>query len=242
MVTGTGTNTLGFIMWTLALTAVGWAATVIERWIQLKQEKLESPMMTALRGSSRAGLILAGLVLGIVVIVFSGFFTRAVYFDHEELVERVKALTDKMAPSSRYLIISGFVSGQWDNEAVLHMTVTAVNPGSPSTAHGWKLTVHTSKGDVSTRHALGSQRLKGALALPFIDQMLERPLGTNVETSGSLVFIVPHFSQKNFESLVLNDPTAKLILTAFDNVNNEWPGEVSIQKLVAEKFKRVPAK
>src|ERR1700691_4970580 len=31
MVTGTGTNTLGFVLWTLALTGVGWGATAWPR-------------------------------------------------------------------------------------------------------------------------------------------------------------------------------------------------------------------
>jgi hypothetical protein len=86
MVTATGTTTLGFIVWTLALTAVGWASTVAARWIELKREQTDSPFERAFLGSRLPGLFLGAGVVGLVFVAFFVFLVRTVYFDHQSLV------------------------------------------------------------------------------------------------------------------------------------------------------------
>ena len=43
MVTATGTNTLGFIVWTFALAVVTWLATVVQQTVELKSRSEPVP-------------------------------------------------------------------------------------------------------------------------------------------------------------------------------------------------------
>lgn len=95
MVRATGTTTLGFIIWTLALTAVGWAATVAVRWIELKRENTTSPFEKALLSSRLPGIFLAGGVFVLVLVVFWFFLALTVYRDHQSLVAENKKLADR---------------------------------------------------------------------------------------------------------------------------------------------------
>jgi hypothetical protein len=56
MTAGTSTNTLGFILWTLALAAVGWASTVAVKWWELKRQNASSPLRTAFSDSLWPGI------------------------------------------------------------------------------------------------------------------------------------------------------------------------------------------
>ena len=82
LLTATGTTTLGFILWTLALTAVGWSAPVAARWQELKQENHKTPLRQALLGSFRPGMFLAAGVCGLVVFAFSISVIYTIYHDH----------------------------------------------------------------------------------------------------------------------------------------------------------------
>jgi len=87
MVAGTSTNTLGFVLWTLALAAVGWASTVAAKWRGLKRQKASSPLRTALSDSLWPGIIFsAGATYGLVIVVFAAFMVRTIYRDHQDLV------------------------------------------------------------------------------------------------------------------------------------------------------------
>ena len=92
MTAATSTNTLGFILWTVALTVVGWAATVAERWWQLRQENTDLAFRKALVNSLWPGVFLAGGVGGLVLIVLGIFMVRTVYDDHNLLVQQANEL------------------------------------------------------------------------------------------------------------------------------------------------------
>ncbi len=97
MVKATGTTSLGFVVWTLALSAVGWAAGVAAKWYELKKTKTAHPFNQAVRESLRAGGFLTIGVAGLVFISFWIFLVRTVYDDHQSLVNRSNVLANKIA-------------------------------------------------------------------------------------------------------------------------------------------------
>src|ERR1700680_3219604 len=94
MVRATGTTTLGFIVWTLAITAVGWVVTVVTNWLELGRAKTVSPFQQAIASSRLPGIILAVAVFGLVFVVYSVFLVQTVYRDHQSLVARNRELAD----------------------------------------------------------------------------------------------------------------------------------------------------
>ena len=97
MTAGTSTNTLGFILWTLALAAVGWASTVAARWWKLKRQNEISPLRSAFSDSLWPGIAFSALAIyGLVAVVFAAFVVCTVYRDHQEFVTaREKIAADK---------------------------------------------------------------------------------------------------------------------------------------------------
>jgi len=93
-VSATGTTTLGFIVWTLAISAVGWGATVAARWHELAVLGTDHPFNQALRDSLRAGGFLTLGVAGLVLISYSAFLIRTVYEDHRLLVAKTQVVTN----------------------------------------------------------------------------------------------------------------------------------------------------
>jgi hypothetical protein len=86
LVRATSTNTLGFIVWTVAITVMSWAATLAGTWFQLKREDVQHPFARAFRNSLWPGLFEAA---GIVVLVLCGwsiFAAKTVYEDHQSHV------------------------------------------------------------------------------------------------------------------------------------------------------------
>ncbi len=86
MTAATSTNTLGFIVWTVAITAMGWVATTAARWLELKREKVSEPFRKAVLGSATAGAFLGAGVFILVVVAWGIFIIRTVYYDHQGLV------------------------------------------------------------------------------------------------------------------------------------------------------------
>jgi hypothetical protein len=109
MVTATSTNTLGFLMWTVALTAVGWTASLTGTWFQLKREKTEiHPFRKALRNSWWPGVFLAAGVAALVFCAWGVFSIKTVYGDHQSqvsangrLVTQNKELRDQLSDALR---------------------------------------------------------------------------------------------------------------------------------------------
>jgi hypothetical protein len=103
MVSATGTTTLGFIVWTIALSAVGWGANVASNWYGLKREKADRPLHQAFRGSLRSGVFLAVGITGLVVISFVVFVVRTIYDDHLTLVGERNVLINTNAALTKEL-------------------------------------------------------------------------------------------------------------------------------------------
>jgi len=108
MTSATSTNTLGFVLWTLLLAVVGWAAQVAASWANLGKTGDPTPLRTALAKSLLAVLFSAGGILVLVLIVWSIFAVVVVYRDHQSFIAdnnalriRVSELTTK--PSACWL-------------------------------------------------------------------------------------------------------------------------------------------
>jgi hypothetical protein len=123
----------------------------------------------------------------------------------------------------------------------LQLTVEAVNYGSPTTAHGWNLTVKTAKRELRGHYMVGEQPAKNSLNLVQLDERLRSVLGTNDEVAGMLNFLFPAVQQSQLEEL-RSDATAKLILVVFDSANHQWSAERSISEIASERFEHVPSK
>ena len=95
MVRATGTTTLGFIVWVLALTAILWAAGVAANWLDLRRKRTPAPLVKALLGSRSLGIFSATGVGLLVLTVFSIFFVQTVYGGHQWLVAENKRLADE---------------------------------------------------------------------------------------------------------------------------------------------------
>ena len=92
----TGTTTLGFILWTLGIAAVGWAVSVIRKWRDLKSKRIGSPLTTALVPSRSQGLfVTAVFVLVLLCFFVSVIFT--VYAEHQLMVGQIRESKQKLA-------------------------------------------------------------------------------------------------------------------------------------------------
>jgi len=86
MIRATGTTTLGFVVWTILIAAVGWVATIVTKWFELKRNKTSFPFRSAMRDSAWAGVFAATGIGFLVLVAFCVFVVRTVYDDHESLV------------------------------------------------------------------------------------------------------------------------------------------------------------
>jgi len=90
MTGSTSTNTLGFMLWTLALTATLWLASVAADW--WKSRKETGAFRNAFAGSLTSGIFSAIGVSLLVLLVWAGFIVRIVFNDHEYFVAKTKEL------------------------------------------------------------------------------------------------------------------------------------------------------
>ena len=92
MVRETGTTTLGFLVWTLAVTLFGWLANLAWKWVQLNRQKSDRPFRTALSDSIWPGVLTAIGLGTLILLTFEGFFVRTVYDIHQSLAETNRQL------------------------------------------------------------------------------------------------------------------------------------------------------
>src|SRR5690348_10703689 len=91
MTGSTSTNTLGFILWTLALTAVLWLAAIGAEW--WKRRKEADAFRAAFAGSLVLGVSSAIGVTVLVLLVWGGFIVRTVFSDHQYFVAKTNELS-----------------------------------------------------------------------------------------------------------------------------------------------------
>lgn len=94
MTGSTSTNTLGFILWTIALTAVLWLAAVGANW--WKRRKEVGAFREAFAGSLVSGIFSAIGVTFLVLAVLGWFTVRTIYDDHQWQMGRKQELEKKV--------------------------------------------------------------------------------------------------------------------------------------------------
>jgi hypothetical protein len=95
MTAATSTNTLGFILWTLGITFIAWATSVVAKWFELRRSGSTAPFRAAIRASSLNGIF---LLLGVTLLVGSAweYFTLlTIYNDHNYLVQQIQSIPGK---------------------------------------------------------------------------------------------------------------------------------------------------
>lgn len=79
-------STLGFLLWTIGLTAISIVAQIVGRWYGLHRKQADSPWQTALEESFWPSIFtVAGFALLILAAWFL-FLALAIYKDHQQLV------------------------------------------------------------------------------------------------------------------------------------------------------------
>jgi hypothetical protein len=138
MTTATSTNTLGFILWTVALAIVGWAATVAEQWWQLRRKKDATPLRRAVTDSFWPGVFLAIGISGLVLVAWVGFVVWTVYSDHQSLVAQTKEiprLREELNTANAKLLTTPYrgdrhITGEQEN--ALYQALRDVAVGTPA--------------------------------------------------------------------------------------------------------------
>jgi hypothetical protein len=95
LIRATGTTTLGFFVWVVALTAASWLATLATKWFELKRDRAAEPLRSALRASKLTGTFLTGIIFLMLLCLFEAFVVRTVYDDHEDFVAALRRLATK---------------------------------------------------------------------------------------------------------------------------------------------------
>lgn len=100
LVSASSTSTLGFVLWTIGVTVIGWTATVAAKWFELWRAKRNQPLRSALDASFVPGMFLLGGMAVFVFVTYGYFVMRTVYDDHQyfvaqngQLAENNKALS-----------------------------------------------------------------------------------------------------------------------------------------------------
>lgn len=83
MVAATGTNTPGFFMWTLALTVVGWLASVGDAYLKLSKQNVINPLARSVEDSWFADMLLIFGVAGLLLLAWAVTTIVAIYREHE---------------------------------------------------------------------------------------------------------------------------------------------------------------
>ena len=81
-----GTTTLGFVVATFVITAIGWAAPVASKWYRLRKSRAPEPFSQALKDSVLDRTILACGLVAIAPISYAASLAYTVYEEHQALV------------------------------------------------------------------------------------------------------------------------------------------------------------
>lgn len=92
MLAKTGTTTLGFILWTLGFTVLGWAAVIAAKWFITRNYKQKKHFGDALKEWLLTGLAMLLLAVLFVAVVYCCFVVRTVYDDHMAIAARLRML------------------------------------------------------------------------------------------------------------------------------------------------------
>ena len=93
LVSATSTNTLGFIVWTVALTIVGWLSAVVHTVLKRRKIERRGAFLLAVRESLMSGFLLLMGVLALTGVAWAFSVSVTVYRDHQRLVGQISDLS-----------------------------------------------------------------------------------------------------------------------------------------------------
>ncbi len=141
MTNATGTTTLGFLVWTIAIAIVAWMVSVIAKLIELRKQRGERPFQRAVSESFLSAGLSFGSIFIVMVVVWAGFVVLTVYDDHQALVKRNQELLGKgngspyaIFPNNQYAsTINTFMAFVWlenpdtppEDKNPCHLRITA---------------------------------------------------------------------------------------------------------------------
>jgi len=141
---GDGTNTLGFIVWTLALAFVTWLATVFSN-CRASIKGVVHPFVTAFGKSAASGLYTLASVFALAALVWSISIVVVVYRDHNSLTGTVVSLREQLAKrtvADISLRIKGWIDNQnQHHEAIVQVWLGIDNSGEADTLRGWTIAI-----------------------------------------------------------------------------------------------------
>jgi hypothetical protein len=98
MVAATGTTTLGFFVWTFAVTVMGWLATVVESYLKLNGQKIQNPLTQSLQDSWFTGLLLLAGVTVLLVLAWAVSTVVLIYKEHQSLLGERDQIKQVLTP------------------------------------------------------------------------------------------------------------------------------------------------
>jgi hypothetical protein len=92
MVSETGTSTLGFIVWIVALTVMSWLSAVVHGFLKRRKIEREGAFCFTVRESLTSGLLPLAGVSFLAAIAWGISATVIIYQDHQDKAERIQNL------------------------------------------------------------------------------------------------------------------------------------------------------
>jgi hypothetical protein len=92
LVNKTSNNTLGFLLWTAALTVVLWLATVASKAYKRRQDGVANAVVGAFRDSGVEGAFIVAGMIALVIIAWGIAIIPTIFNDHMDMAARNKAL------------------------------------------------------------------------------------------------------------------------------------------------------
>jgi hypothetical protein len=245
MVAETGTNTLGFFVWTIALTLTGWLATVGDAYYKNRKQRIAHPVESALRDSSFVGLLIFAGVFALVILCWSLSVAVLIYRDHVAKDQQIAVLQQELrerSASSMSMRINGWIVNQDQNHnAIVQVWLGIDNRGEPNTLRDWKIAIRSGNLVREGNNSVGQPALKHSLNLPFLDIEFQRPVGTVADMQGYVIFGIRGINQEQFVNLYL-DHSATLIVSARDSKGISIEAEKNIYQTWQDGHETRPAK
>lgn len=245
MVSATSTNTVGFFVWTVAITIAGWLVSVGDAYYKNYRSHSANPLVSALRDSWFTGLLMLSGVITLTLLAWGVSTVVVIYRGHLSLVETNSVLREQLAERNAIhlaLRIKGWITNQDQNRnAIVQVWLAVDNSGGPDTLRDWKLSVRTGNVIREGRHTIGQPALKGGLNIPFLDVEFQRPVATVADVQGYVTFSVVGVNQRQFNDLYLDHSTT-LIVSAIDSKGRTVSAEKNNYQTWLEGHETTPAR
>lgn len=98
MIAATGTSTLGFFVWTLAVTVMGWLAPVGAQYLKLRARHIPNPLDQSFADSWFSGILTLAGVGVLLILAWAVFIAIVIYREHEACEEERVRINEIITP------------------------------------------------------------------------------------------------------------------------------------------------